>query len=355
MNDASVLILTFHNGHNPGAFMQAYCLQQAVETLGRRAEIIDYFTPAQRAARTRSWIPRRRPWRYFSYRKNFQRYSTTFDRFALTDRMAGTEDLTRLGDDRTVLYGSDEIWNVRNVTTGFDRSFFGAGPESWKRIAYAPSVGAVDQASDLPAEAVSGLGQFDALSVRDENSRRVIAEATGRRPDLVVDPTLLHPIPRESIGRDFSDVALVYMNPLRGAHIAAIRAWAASTRTKLVSIFYPLGWCDEHIDQQDPLKVVDAFSTAGRVITNTFHGTMFSIAHQRPFVTHMNRLKQHKLRSVLEQFSLGDRCTTDAGELAAILNRDLDYEPAAQKVARLAETSRQYLRDHLVSDQGTKT
>lgn len=343
-------ILTFHNGHNPGAFLQAWCLQEQIRRLGYTPEVIDYVSSFQAAALRRSWRPKRRPWLYFANRNKWNRYRETFSRFTLSNPIASDQELETLGDFHSVVYGSDEIWNVNNVTTGLDLSFWGAGPKQWKRVSYAPSVGAITDSNLISKPAAELLNRFSALSVRDANSQQVIEALSGRRPELVVDPTMLIDLPTEPINRDFSDVALVYMNPMRGPAVEAVKRWADQNRLSLHSIFYKQRWCQTHTDEQDPLKILDAFRQAKIVITNTFHGSMFSIAHQRPFINITGALKRLKTESVLRSFGLGDRCTDAPDQIANILDQPIDYGPVREKILSMRESSQQFLSSALAND-----
>lgn len=95
-----------------------------------------------------------------------------------------------------VVIGSDEVFNCTQKTWfGFSSQLFGKGLNASRIITYAASFGAttIDKLQLVGKKEIvsSLLHDLDAISVRDENSMKVIEELTGRTPWLHVDPVLM--------------------------------------------------------------------------------------------------------------------------------------------------------------------
>lgn len=95
-----------------------------------------------------------------------------------------------------VVIGSDEVFNCTQKTWfGFSSQLFGKGLNASRIITYAASFGAttIDKLQLVGKKEIvsSLLHDLDAISVRDENSMKVIEELTGRTPWLHVDPVLI--------------------------------------------------------------------------------------------------------------------------------------------------------------------
>lgn len=136
----------------------------------------------------------------------------------------------------------------------------------------------------------SGLNKnFASLSVRDENSVYVVERLTGRKAMLNVDPVIINNwtsyIPKAHV--PMSDYMIVYTYPGRITdenEIAAIRSYAKKNNLKLISIGHYFLWVDKTVTPH-PFEVLAYFRDAACIVTDTFHGSIFSIKNQRPFCT----------------------------------------------------------------------
>ena len=82
-----------------------------------------------------------------------------------------------------VLVGSDEVWNLRHPWYGGAPLFYGVGAPGRRLAAYAASFGNQPATDRLDAGRAALLRRFEAISVRDDNSRALVRAALGRDPD----------------------------------------------------------------------------------------------------------------------------------------------------------------------------
>ena len=231
---------------------------------------------------------------------------------------------------------------------------FGEGLNANKVITYAASFGAttVDKLEKLGIkDTVAGLlKKLNKISVRDANSVSVVENLTGTTPDKNVDPVLIYDYTKhmpQSV--DLKDYMIVYTYPGRITdknEINAIRAYAKSKGLQLVSIGHYFPWCDKTIVPH-PFEVLAYFKHATCIVTDTFHGSVFSIKFNKQFCTIVRGMNSNKLTHLLEQFGLSARIANDVSKLPSIMETKIDYAPVNAKIAEEKERSIAYLKENL--------
>lgn len=197
-------IITFHASHNYGSMLQAYALQQTVLSLGHRCEIIDLRTDVQKKVyqpflMQKGWIKKIKALRYpFLAMADVRKYKMFEDfmrqRYILTTELyTSVEELKNADFDfDCYISGSDQIWNTSCVD--FSTAYFLDFVCHGKRIAYAPSMGAIprEQVEHGFDSFISDcLSKYSAISVREEDTAMRVREITECDVKITVDPTLL--------------------------------------------------------------------------------------------------------------------------------------------------------------------
>lgn len=182
--------------------------------------------------------------------------------------------------------GSDQLWNPAiGHISGFD--FATCMPEN-RRVAYAGSFGLrqlPEHMHDWFREHVAGLTQ---ISVREDAAAALVKELTGRKAEVVPDPTLLLPeeiwrlAARRPKGLSFSQpYLLVYPFHLEEPETQErIHAVAREQGLAIVD----LSSDDPALLDVGPAEFLWLFDHAAAVITDSFHGTCFAIALGKPFL-----------------------------------------------------------------------
>ena len=271
-----------------------------------------------------------------------------------TDRGGGkNKDKTEHLD--TVVIGSDEVFNCAQKSWfGFSRQLFGEGLDADRVITYAASFGATTVAKldklGIKDTVAGLLKKLDKISVRDANSVEVVKDLTRNVPDKNVDPVLIYDYSKHMPSSvNLKDYMIVYTYPGRITdknEINAIRAYAKSNGLQLVSIGHYFPWCDKTIVPH-PFEVLSYFKNATCIVTDTFHGSVFSIKFNKQFCTIVRGMNSNKLTSLLEQFDLSGRIANDVSKLAAIMEPKIDYAPVNKKIEEERERSIAYLKENL--------
>ena len=291
-------ILSMQQIKNYGSFLQAFSLKKNIENLGHSCEFINIEPGIQldgykqkRGERIRVLITRLWGIDFLKRLKYIYKFQTRFSKEFLP--YLGVKNTSEDKNYDTVVIGSDEVFNVAQSTWwGFSKQLFGHGLNSDKVISYAGSFGAttIEKLEKLGIkEDISCLmSNMDAISVRDRNSYEVASTLTDKSISLNVDPVFIFDYDQYMPSKvDLNDYIIVYTYPGRikeKSEIQEIVRFAREKKKKLVSIGHYFPWCDMTL-VPSPFEVLAYFRQASYIITDTFHGTIFSIKYNKPFCT----------------------------------------------------------------------
>ena len=184
--------------------------------------------------------------------------------------------------------GSDQIWN--SSTMYVDPMYYLRFAPAEKRVALAPSFGR-DFVADYNKEKIGKwISEFAYLSVREDSGVKLIKEMTGREAIQLVDPTLM--VDGETwkniLGIDDkeSNYILAYFldKPSELAR-KAITELRAALKSEVIAIPYQfddMSYCDKMVSS-GTIEFLDLINNAKCVLTDSFHGTAFSINLHTPF------------------------------------------------------------------------
>ena len=341
---------------NYGSFLQAYGLKSILREMGNEVEFINIRPGRQ--------LPQYRISRLHKVKLMINRLKVkhplrqlicTLKLHKRFDNEFKPELGVKPGDSTshfdTVIIGSDEVFNVAQTTWfGFSRQLFGEGLNADRVISYAGCFGATTTEKlrelQIDGEVADLLGKLDAVSVRDNNSVRVVSELTGKQPVLNVDPVIAYGFDDEiRIPATADDYLLVYTYPGRMRQpdeIKAITAFARSKNLKIIAIANYFDWVDEVVTPH-PFEVLGYFKKARYIVTDTFHGAVMSLKYNRPFAVLVRQMNSNKLTFLLQQFGLSDRIIPDPAMLTGILGKEIDYAPVNNLIENERKRTLEYL------------
>lgn len=249
-----------------------------------------------------------------------------------------------------VIVGSDEVFNHRH---GICLQLHGDVKRTKRVISYAASCGSASVADiDLEhAEKVrAAMSHFSAMSVRDPATQEYVAALWDGPVLRHLDPVLVGPLSeREHRSVPLKRYLLVYAygQRIRAAEeIDAIRSFAKKHHLKIVAVGGSQFWCDFYIPVT-PFRLMDYFYHADYVVTDTFHGTIFSIINKRKFVVLSRKTNISKITGLLQDLCLECRQLTDPANLEQALTKDIDYTAIESILVSKREETMEYLRNQL--------
>lgn len=342
-------VLTFHRCINYGSYWQARCLIEGLRARGHDAVLLDHHSTEVSRAEWRCalqpLLPARVP------RSDLPLYAAKARKL-----LAALADIPRSGPFRLecpeeadrcdlVIVGSDEVWNLRHPWYGGRPIFYGTGLRARRLVSYAASFGNQDEAEGLERWWAERLQRFQAISVRDENSRRIVKSALGRDPDLVLDPCLQFPPAVDGGGDGGADFAVVYGHSFPDWFGRSVRAWAGARGYRLLSVGYRNEWADEQRIDAAPAEFARLVAGAVAVATNFFHGCVFALLRNRPFACAPSPYRLNKVRDLMVAIGAEARLVAE-GASPTHYDRLLaePLEPAiADRIAALRRRSDRYL------------
>ena len=211
----------------------------------------------------------------------------------------------------TLLTGSDQIWNHSFESLfGYGTYYhldFAKDRNNIKKIAYSSSFGDYSQVPNHP-KYKELFEQFDKISVRDIFGPEAFHEKFNLEAEFVLDPVFL--IDEEdydklidkaspSIVENEPFIVSYVLNPTKEKRAACKQIQEALGGIKIINICEGTGGNDEYskyILEFDNIKLnvtvedwLYYFKNAAFVITDSFHGTCFSVYFKKQFMSFVNR------------------------------------------------------------------
>lgn len=339
-----IYILTVYDSLNYGSYLQAVSLLHELECYGQTCflDIDHQSTFLQCLKKIAGHIAKRRfGGIFFEYKK--------WDIFRKSAQGLPIVHLKKLreAEDDIYVFGSDEIWNVDRRKFLKSPEFWGIGLKNGRRISYAPSLNTATKEQYMQhPELTEALNRFDYLSVRDERSKDVLCQLMDRPIEVVADPTFLFGIENfrriEKKAEEKEPYMLVYTYGKMcrtPEQVAYIREAARREGLKIISVGKYLKWADKSVNTT-PEGFLGYVDGAQSVLTDTFHGTVFSILYRKDFVeVHPSQ----KIQDLLHMFQLDSRVIPDVSQIEGVMRQKTDYSHADSIQNRYEASSRAYL------------
>lgn len=350
-------IVTFHRAHNYGAVLQAYALKKTLSSMGYTVSFFDY--QHEEIAKVYRFLPALGGDNFITYLKrlantvlDFNRKKARYNAFnRFIDSNFNLSDSKKRHDFDVVILGSDQIWNPE-YTNGFVDTHFGrhSNLSTRKVVSYAASLGQSNLDNDELVEFAEKLSTIDTLGVREDSLKDMIISLNPHRDVSVnLDPTLLlDKTDWDSISEKRAitePYVLVYEVKYNNLTKSAIEYIEEHFRLKVVVLSARTNYKipKEYITDASPLEFLSLFKYADFVITTSFHGTVFSVINNKPFMTlGFGDHTDVRSKSLLSKIGLDDRIVYIPDDFT-IVNNAVNYELANSKLMKLRQESIDYL------------
>lgn len=304
-------LLTFHSAYNYGAVLQCYALTRIINESGHQCETIDYrpryFWELYNMTKTFSLThPPIKTWlKHLKVRGILKAKNHNFEKFIrenipLSEKTFNTEDELNdnISDYDMLITGSDQVWNDRCAS--FDPVYFANFPAAQKmrKASYAASFGFNQVPEALANEYKKRLASYNCLSVREENGMKIINDLIHREATVCCDPTLLLTKEQwedivENNTYDEPYILIYYVNKTQKLQQYAQQI-AMKYGYKIICVPCNMdinvitgkndnGLVDQTIIDCSPQQFISLIKNAEMVLTNSFHGTVFSIIFEKYF------------------------------------------------------------------------
>ena len=371
--------------HNYGSLLQTYAMQQILDQYGIDNEIILFKSDPikqiyrifnvpfmtmklklyKRKLMTRIMYneiykgSKKRDQAFMSFKNHYCRFTKK-----ITDR----RKLEAYGNkyDAFIL-GSDQVWNPANLEMDFYTMNF--IPENKSKIAYAPSFGVSSIPKNQVAKTRAYLERIQHISVREVAGANIVKSLTGRDVPVVCDPTAL--LTKEDwdklkSDRKYVDGKYIFCyflgsNPLHREFANQVKG---ETGYQIVALQHLDEFVKGDLDFGDvtpydvgPEDFVNLLSNAEIVLTDSFHGTMFSIYYHKQFFT-FNRYAEGKkdstnsrIVSILGMLRLESRGIQGNENVKKCLSQEINWNRVQDSLDQFRNKSKTFLMDALKKDK----
>lgn len=346
-------IVTILKVNNYGAELQAYATQKVLQLMGYDAEIIDYlFYKNSQHKRTKMSAPTAKMsmrkhleerlypiidhWKSRHFRDEQKLRNAKFDDFHKENTRLSEcyETLDKLKSTKLdydiLITGSDQVWNP-GIYSSLDPYFLRFGSENIRRIAYASSFGVASIPDGVKKYYKKSLMRYSAIGVREDKAVELVKTLSGKNANLVLDPTLLldHEqwvtIAKPVEGLPDKPYVLIY----ELSDIPYIKQVAKYISEKTGMAIVRICKNASPVDKEkEIINIIDAgpseflylFEKAGFIVTNSFHGTAFSLNFGKPFYTIIPNGKNNNSRqkSILKLMDCEERILLEGSEMPEI-------------------------------------
>lgn len=330
-------ILTFHDAHNYGAVLQAYALKKYITKLGHNARIINYhhYTIPDGFPKENN----EKRWKNFN---SFIQKLIDYD-----EEVYQTEEELEKLDIDVWICGSDQIWNTE-ITNGINKGFFLNFKTKGKKISYAVSMGIPELPKEHEEEFEKCIKNLDYISVREETLKKYVEKFTDKPIIKAIDPTfLLEKEDYDELIQENKQEDYILINELGpDDRLIKIAEKIANERNlKIIELNDKKkeNYKYEQISDASPMEYLSLIKNSKVIITNSFHGTVFSIIFEKEFYTITRLNRNSRMENILDIVGMRDRLIDKVEEIENVKKQD--YNKAYKNLEIEIEKSRRFLKD----------
>lgn len=363
--------LTTFDVYNYGASLQAYALMTFLKKLGHEVEIIDYQPEYLSRKYDYKWVNPESPLSKTAitrgiYRvlKYLQRQTTlkrkhAFDSFhdkylcrTSTKYVSPNELKSNPPEADLFIVGSDQVWNVF-YETGRDDNFFLDFVKKGEKMSYAASFSYLDIDLEQSNRIKHLLSTFNAVGVREYQGVDLL-KSMGIDSYWTLDPVfLLTKDEWMSLSAPFEKkepYVLIYDFENNQDLKMFTIDYARKHGLKIYSIndTYPRKYADKNFNNAGPLEFLSLIINCDAFVSNSFHGTAFSIMFNKPvFVFNRKRHKVNsRMESLLKLFNL-ERFLFSEYTPDSDINEEFDFNKINETIAKERQKSIGFLSSNL--------
>jgi hypothetical protein len=363
-------IMTFHAASNHGAALQAYALQIHLKKMGHEPFFINYNfghpppkgllkwigrTPSNTFHKIGKQIRRRK---FLRFQKEYMNLETKkyLDQVQLQDEPPNAD---------VYICGSDQVWNPNFINLEKDEHAFWLdfGHEGVRRVAYAASFG-VNKLEDSICDRYANYARrFDSISVREKDALEIVKRLGRNDAVWVPDPTLLlDQAEYEHVEEPvrYNDEPYLFSYQLESHYSPS--AVAKHTNETICSALRLVPYHSHSTSfvynifrnrYISPRQWLSRLRQSSFVITNSFHGTVFSLLFHLPFIVTLYSKalseKNNRIISLLDVAGLQHRAVSDYDRkrILALCREEVDWRLTDTRILDFREIGCKFLANVL--------
>lgn len=376
-------ILTQPLHTNYGGILQAYALQTILERMGHTVEVIARQYPIKKLSKEESIMFYMRLLKNKLLGRKIKLLTESEKKLVATETISfikrhikcsknlfSTQELSdycRKTRFDVIVVGSDQVWRPKYSPRIED--YFLEFTKEWDilRIAYAASFGVDYNEYSKEESRICGkaLHNFNAISVRERSGISLCNTLFHLVPMLVLDPTLLldvndyNQLLQREKTKDIKGDLFCYFLDIDANKIDIINNCKKELHLTPFTCMptRPLyrGEIVRHVDEctyPSPSQWIKCFLDAKMVITDSFHGTAFSINFNKPFWVVGNQARGNaRLQDLLNLFGLSDRMVMHNEKESIEWDRPIDWKKINDIKDKMKHKSLSFLNNGLLKSE----
>lgn len=268
---------------------------------------------------------------------------------------------------RAFVLGSDQVWNPLNY--GADYFSMSWIPDNITKITYAASFGVSSIPKYQKKKTALDLNRIDYISVREDSGKQIIKDLTERDVPVVVDPTLLVDFgcwkkfaEKPVLGKE--KYIMCYFLGTTESHRTTAKELSKMLKLPIVTLPHgdeivkaDFGFGDILPEAVGPEEFVNLIANAEYVITDSFHGTVFSTMFRKKLIV-FNRYVESanstestnsRLSSILGILGMKNRLFDSENGIQSGMFEEINYDCVHERLNELRRFSKDYLINALNS------
>lgn len=358
----NVKVITRHSPSNYGSLLQSIATVKTIEGLGHDCSIIDYQRPDERGLKgvltqvncKAGFGNPLKKLAYIAIRYPIEKFALVrFDRMRkkylkMTSRCSSHVDLKKISADAFIT-GSDQVWGPM-MNSVYDSAYFlqFVGKDS-RKLAYAASFGKTKFDESTVVAYKKMLSEYDKIAVREKSAVSLLEEwGLNNCLGQVLDPTLLldmsqwtNLLIKKNDFDKYKDLKyiLVYQihnDPKLSGYAKRLAKHTGMELLRVNPMLHQALRGGKFICSPDLSEFLSLVANASCIVTDSFHGTCFSINFGKQFIEILpNNATGTRNQSILELTGLSDRILCDFNDYS-LVDKVIDYS----KVNELLEVER---------------
>lgn len=353
-------------GNNYGSVLQALALQKTIRSHGTDAyvlikkntaevkasfadRVINFLRPRKNYTLIRRLKLRMQGKKYAQKNQKIRRFVREHLSVLYVDSTKEAVDRLQPGD--VLLAGSDQIWNMMDAPVPDWYTFRWEGiPEGVRKYSYAASIGLSELSEEQKNQYSMILRDIETVSLRERQAAILLQPLLKQPVRCDLDPTLLcdEQFWLNYTGERKETEPYIFVYMLRPDK-ALMRAAGELGRETGKKVFYTGKMADRFcgVETVYDMGIEDFLAYvkyADCVITNSFHGTVFSVLFHKQFLSKKIASTSSRTENLLTMLDLMDRYVEEHEGLRGI-DDPIDYDNVDKKLAAEREKSLKYIRE----------
>lgn len=360
--------ITCHDVYNSGASLQTYALMKFLQSLNHDVEIIDYkpdylsnhyklFTISNPKYEKNIglkflYLTLKLPERILALKnkKPYDKFKKDYLNITQVRYESNEELKNNLPEAEIYIAGSDQIWNP-TFKNGKDPAFYmDFVPDNKIKVSYAASFAVEEFPIELREKTSEMIKRINNISVREKSGLGILESMGIKEAVQVLDPVfLLDKNHWEQLcnNMELKEKYLFVYDFENNQLIKEIALKVAKENNLKIYTVFKSDYSDRCIKYIGPLDFISYIRNAEFIISNSFHGTAYSLIFEKNFCV-INRSEKinTRMRDLLEDINLSERLVDESYDIEELV-KNIPYDKVNIILKKKIEYSKSFLTNAL--------